>query len=64
MKNIGKCKKWRILACIGILCMLFACADHMLQDDERSTTRRSKNKIENSHHQQLKSGLKVIMLRL
>lgn len=44
MKNIGKCKKWRILACIGILCMLFACADHMLQDDERSTTRRSKNK--------------------
>ncbi|RGN37221.1 hypothetical protein [Bacteroides oleiciplenus] len=44
MKNIGKCKKWRILACIGILSMLFACADHMLQDDVSPTAKRSRNR--------------------
>lgn len=44
MKNNAKCKKWRILAYIGILGMLLACADHMLQDDEGPKTKRLKSK--------------------
>lgn len=44
MKNIGKCKKWRILAYISVLGMLFACADQMLLDNENPAVRQAKNK--------------------
>lgn len=46
MKNIEKSKKWRILAGIVILGMLFACADHMLQDTGEQTTKPPKNQNE------------------
>lgn len=46
MKNIARCKKWRILAGMAILGMLFACADHMLQDAGDQTTKPPKNKNE------------------
>ena len=36
MKNIRFYRKWNILVYIGILCMLLACADHMLQGDGNS----------------------------
>lgn len=44
MKDIGKCKKWRILAYISVLGMLFACADQMLLDNENPAVRQAKNK--------------------
>lgn len=46
MKNIRKCKKWHILAYISVLGLLFACADHMLQEGGNPAARRSKHKNE------------------
>lgn len=46
MKNIRSYKKWNILAYIGILGMLLACADHMLQGDGNSGNNRQDNKNE------------------
>ncbi len=46
MKNIARCKKWRILAGMAILGMLFACTDYMLQDAGNQTTKPPKNKNE------------------
>ena len=46
MKNIARCKKWRILAGMAILGMLFACTDYMLQDAGDQTTKPPKNKNE------------------
>lgn len=46
MKNIGKCRKWRILACISVLGVLFACTDYVLQDGESPTVKRSKHQNE------------------
>ena len=53
MKNIRFYRKWNILVYIGILCMLLACADHMLQGDGNSEA-----------NQQRKRGLRRTMLQL
>ena len=46
MKNIRFYRKWNILVYIGILCMLLACADHMLQGDGNSEANQQNQKNE------------------
>lgn len=44
MKDISKCARWSIFACVCSLGLLFACTEHMHQDDGSSVSRRkSKN---------------------
>lgn len=43
MRNIGKCRKWHILACISALSVLFACTDYVLQEDGDLALRWSKH---------------------
>lgn len=47
MKNIRFYRKWNILVYIGILCMLLACADHMLQGDGNSEANQQNQKMKN-----------------
>lgn len=46
MKDIRKCAKWSIFACVCSLGLLIACSEHMHQDDGSCASRQRKSKNE------------------